>query len=71
MDPNVADAVARGNPVVFFDIAIGGISAGRIKIELFKDVCPMTTENFRQFCTGVYAITKICFFPVFHMDMCR
>lgn len=53
MDPNVADAINRGNPVVFFDMAIGGISAGRIKIELFKDVCPKTSENFRQFCTGV------------------
>ncbi len=26
--------------------------AGRIKMELFKDVCPKTVENFRQFCTG-------------------
>lgn len=26
--------------------------AGRIKMELFKDVAPKTVENFRQFCTG-------------------
>jgi len=26
--------------------------AGRIKMELFKDMCPKTVENFRQFCTG-------------------
>lgn len=59
MDPSVADALARGNPVVFFDIAIGGISSGRIKIELFKDVCPLTSENFRQFCTGI-KIIRLC-----------
>ncbi|KYQ89530.1 U4/U6 small nuclear ribonucleoprotein [Tieghemostelium lacteum] len=42
------------NPIVFFDIAIAGQSVGRIKIELFEDVVPKTTENFRQFCTGEY-----------------
>jgi len=40
------------NPVVFFDVSIGGHAAGRIKIELFADVVPKTAENFRQFCTG-------------------
>ncbi|CAN0179151.1 unnamed protein product, partial [Ectocarpus sp. 13 AM-2016] len=45
-------AVARGNPVVFFDVTIGGAPAGRIKMELFKDTCPKTAENFRRFCTG-------------------
>jgi peptidyl-prolyl isomerase H (cyclophilin H) len=52
MDPALSEALARGNPVVFFDIAIGGTPVGRIKIELFADVCPRTAENFRQFCTG-------------------
>lgn len=42
------------NPIVFFDIEIGGQPAGRIKIELFKDIAPKTAENFRQFCTGEY-----------------
>jgi cyclophilin family peptidyl-prolyl cis-trans isomerase len=54
MDPAIVDAVSRGNPVVFFDISIAGVSAGRIKIELFADVCPRTAENFRQFCTGEF-----------------
>jgi len=27
---------------------------GRIKMELFANVCPKTAENFRQFCTGEY-----------------
>jgi peptidyl-prolyl isomerase H (cyclophilin H) len=52
MDPAIADAIARGNPVVFFDVSIAGVSTGRIKMELFADVCPRTAENFRQFCTG-------------------
>lgn len=52
MDPAVAEVLSRGNPVVFFDVSIAGVSAGRIKIELFADICPKTAENFRQFCTG-------------------
>ncbi|KAK9829648.1 hypothetical protein WJX72_007086 [[Myrmecia] bisecta] len=40
------------NPIVFFDVTIGGQPAGRIKMELFADVAPKTAENFRQYCTG-------------------
>lgn len=40
------------NPVVFMDIIIGNTDVGRISFELFADVCPLTSENFRQFCTG-------------------
>jgi len=35
------------NPVVFFDVAIGGRPAGRIEMTLRADVCPRTAENFR------------------------
>ncbi|XP_069802573.1 peptidyl-prolyl cis-trans isomerase H [Dendropsophus ebraccatus] len=42
------------NPIVFFDISIGGQEVGRMKIELFADVVPKTAENFRQFCTGEF-----------------
>merc|ERR1711977_727765 len=42
------------NPIVFLDISIGCIPSGRIKIELWKDICPKTAENFRQFCTGEF-----------------
>ncbi|KAI0881192.1 putative U-snRNP-associated cyclophilin [Annulohypoxylon maeteangense] len=45
---------ASGNPLVFFDISLGGEPLGRITFELFKDVVPRTAENFRQFCTGEY-----------------
>ncbi|KAG0651707.1 Peptidyl-prolyl cis-trans isomerase H [Hyphodiscus hymeniophilus] len=41
-----------GNPLVFFDITLGGEPLGRIQFELFADVVPKTAENFRQFCTG-------------------
>lgn len=40
------------NPIVYFDIAIGGQPIGRVQMELFLDVVPATSENFRQFCTG-------------------
>ena len=38
-------------PRVFFDITIGGSSAGRIVMELRSDVVPKTAENFRALCT--------------------
>lgn len=37
---------------VFFDIAIGGVKAGRVAFELYNDIVPKTTENFRALCTG-------------------
>lgn len=39
-------------PRVFFDMAIGGKSAGRIIMELRSDIVPKTAENFRALCTG-------------------
>nr|ARR28777.1 cyclophilin protein [Lilium leichtlinii var. maximowiczii] len=40
------------NPRVFFEMSVGGASAGRIVMELFADVVPRTAENFRALCTG-------------------
>ena len=40
------------NPVVFFDVEIGGMPAGRVEFELFADIVPKTAENFRALCTG-------------------
>ena len=57
MDPSIGDAIARGNPVVFFDITIGGMPAGRIKIELFADIRPRNAEIFRQVRTGIKITT--------------
>jgi hypothetical protein len=36
------------NPIVFFDIAMGGHPVGRIKMELFKNIAPKTVENFSK-----------------------
>jgi len=44
--------MACPNPRVFFDIAIGRRSIGRLKFELFHDMLPITAENFRCLCTG-------------------
>jgi peptidylprolyl isomerase len=44
--------MAAENPVVFFDITIGGAPKGRIEMELRADVVPKTAENFRCLCTG-------------------
>ncbi|KAF7721135.1 cytochrome P450 monooxygenase 7 [Apophysomyces ossiformis] len=41
-------------PIVFFDIAIGDVPIGRMKMELFSDIVPKTAENFRQMCTGEF-----------------
>ncbi len=38
--------------MILADVTIGNQQAGRIKMELWADICPRTAENFRQFCTG-------------------
>jgi len=48
---SIADA-PNGCPTVFFDVTIGGRSAGRITMILRSDICPKTCENFRCLCTG-------------------
>ncbi|CAG8459227.1 9284_t:CDS:2 [Acaulospora colombiana] len=45
----------KENPIVFFDISIGGQPAGRMKMELFADLVPKTAENFRELiCLNVF-----------------
>jgi cyclophilin family peptidyl-prolyl cis-trans isomerase len=53
-ETTIDEVVKRGNVGVFFDLAVGGVSVGRVKLELFKAQCPRTAENFRQFCTGEF-----------------
>ncbi len=40
------------NPRVYLDIGCAGRSVGRLDLELFYDVLPITAENFRALCTG-------------------
>ena len=47
-----ARAIINNNPIVFFDITIGGKEAGRIYMKLRMDIVPKTAENFRCLCTG-------------------
>ena len=46
------------NPITFFDIAIDGKRAGRIKFRLRADVVPKTAENFRALCTGEKGVSS-------------
>ena len=55
---SIADA-PNGCPTVFFDVTIGGRSAGRITMILRSDICPKTCENFRALCTGEKGIGKL------------
>lgn len=40
------------NPVVFFDVCADDEPLGRITMELFSNIVPLTAENFRVLCTG-------------------
>lgn len=71
------------NPIVFFDITIGTIPAGRIKMELFADIAPKTAENFRSFHLSSFLVLvvlllisipttlfKFAFFFLFGRQLC-
>lgn len=49
----------KGRTYVFLDIAIGEVPAGRIVFELFDNINPRTSENFRGLCTGEYGQFKL------------
>ena len=43
---------------VYLDIAIDGVAAGRIIIQLFFDLVPRTCDNFKSLCTGEKGVGK-------------
>ncbi|KAK5368758.1 Peptidyl-prolyl cis-trans isomerase-like 1 [Exophiala xenobiotica] len=55
-NPIPVPKTGEGEPIVFFDITLGGESLGRIKMHLFANTVPKTAENFRQFCTGEHNV---------------
>ncbi|CAD6251476.1 unnamed protein product [Miscanthus lutarioriparius] len=46
----------KRNPIVFLDVSVGDEPDERMIFELFADVAPLTTENFRALCTGELGI---------------
>ncbi|TPX60508.1 hypothetical protein PhCBS80983_g01693 [Powellomyces hirtus] len=63
----------KGNPLVYFDIEIGGVMAGRIIILLRADVVPKTAENFRALCTHEkgFGFKKSIFHRIIPQFMCQ
>jgi hypothetical protein len=48
-----------GRSYVFIDIIYGDVSAPeKVLIELFEDVCPVTTKNFKELCKGYIRADK-------------
>lgn len=58
-EATMAPGKPEDNPVVYFDITIGGTPAGRIEMTLRADVVPKTAENFRCLCTGEKGTGKL------------
>ncbi|XP_022986556.1 peptidyl-prolyl cis-trans isomerase CYP40-like [Cucurbita maxima] len=57
-------------PRCFLDVTIGGELEGRIVIELYDDVVPKTTENFRALCTGEKGIAPNTGVPLHFKGVC-
>lgn len=55
-------------PQVFFEIGLNGASDGKIVMELFSDVVPKTSENFRCLCTGELGKSKISSFDLHYLN---
>ncbi|XP_076941685.1 peptidyl-prolyl cis-trans isomerase cyp5-like [Bidens hawaiensis] len=58
----------KNNPCVFMDISVNETFAGRLVIELYKDVMPKAAENFRAPCTGESGTGKTTGKPLHYKD---
>ncbi|XP_075869745.1 putative inactive peptidyl-prolyl cis-trans isomerase-like 6 isoform X2 [Nelusetta ayraudi] len=47
-----------GHDFVFMDIEIEGKAVGKLLFELFSDICPKTSENFKALCTGECGLSQ-------------
>ncbi|CAN0032939.1 unnamed protein product [Pylaiella littoralis] len=54
----MASSQGEGGPQIFMDIRIGDRKVGRMVFELYADVVPRTSENFRALCTGERGVSK-------------
>lgn len=52
LDQSVIPNKDGHNPNVFFDIVQGDVKLGRIVMQLYMDVTPKTSGNFKAICTG-------------------
>jgi len=52
----------------FLDISINEVEAGRVVIELYDEIVPRTTENFRALCTGEHGIGATTNKPLHYKD---
>lgn len=61
------------NPQVYLDISVDGQEIGRIRIVLYKDVVPLTAENFRCLCTHEkgFGFIKSTFHRIIPGFMCQ
>ncbi|KAG9017198.1 hypothetical protein FRB90_001366 [Tulasnella sp. 427] len=51
-------------PRTFFDFTVADVPAGRVVFELFTDLVPKTSENFRALCTGELGRSKTSDIPL-------
>ncbi|KAH9068244.1 cyclophilin-like domain-containing protein [Lactarius deliciosus] len=53
---------------VFMDFSIDGSPVGRVIFELFNDVVPKTSENFRALCTGEKGLSPLSDRPLYYKN---
>lgn len=53
IDQDVDQRRQQGRRRAFLDIAVDGVTAGRVEFELASDLLPVTCENFLRLCKGV------------------